>query len=233
MNTLVRICLFIFYSANVFAQNPAAARENPAAPTEKPAEAKKPVPSKTEMYDQLDAQLPSQNETWYTQWGLGLSSNKYDPDTTASLAGWNRTQVAIDILGFYWPMAGHQTMQGFIICGQGDSYRSPSGLTEYSISSSLYAYSIQHFFGANIGDGWLLRADVGLAKASESITGSGYTISGVSDTGFGYDLGGGYAWPTSSETRFLLTGLLTSKKIKGTSGDVNLNSFSLLASLLF
>lgn len=234
MRVLICILVSSLISSSSFSQEKTENQPSKKAPTSTPTPVPPPQPApQPGMYQQLDNQAPTKNESWYTQWGLGLAAIKYDPDITSSLSSWTRTQVAVELLGFYWPMPGHHTMHGFVITGQGDSYKSPSGLTEYSISQSLYSYSIQHFFGANIGHEWFVRGDVGLAKAVESISGSGTTISGVSDTGFGFNLGGGYGWATNYDTRFLLTGLLTHKKIRGTSQDINLGSFSVLASFLF
>lgn len=179
-------------------------------------------------------QLRSLNESWYTLWGLGFSSNSYDPSTqetvTSSTTGMIRSvQLSIDMLGFYWPINDHHTMHGIIVAGQSDNYRHILTNNIFSINSYLYAYSIQHFYGTNIGDGWFLRGEIGLAKMIITSSNNGTTYSGITDSGTGIDLGGGYAWPTSKETRFLLTGYYAYKSIN--SGKQN--SVALSAGLLF
>ncbi len=224
------VVAFIFasiFSTIAFAQTEAAPE------VKKPEAKKSATPAKTEMYDQLDGQAPSRNESWYTQWGLGFANSTYSPELSSTLNSWSRTQLALEMLGFYWPMANLHTIQGFTITGVSDNYKSPSGLTEYVLNQYLYSYSVQHYFGANVGDQWFLRGDVGIAKVLETITGSGLTYSGVSDSGFGFNLGGGYGWAVTYETRFMVTGLLGHKKIKGTSSDITISSFSILASWLF
>ncbi|OQW48442.1 MAG: hypothetical protein A4S09_04495 [Proteobacteria bacterium SG_bin7] len=226
-STLIFILVF---SVSVFAQEQTWEK---AKTVSEEKEIKKPeAPEKTAVYEQLDAQLPSKNETWYTQWGVGLSSNKYEPQLSSVFTAGPRTQVAVDILGFYWPWSSHHTIHGIIVCSQGDSYTYGTG-SSYSLSQSLLAYSIQHFLGANIGDGWFLRGDVGIASATETLSDGSISTTMGSARGGGIDLGGGYSWPISPETRFLLTGLLTNKNVNVKNGEVKMSSFSILASFLF
>lgn len=130
----------------------------------------------------------------------------------------------MDILGFYWPLSGNKTMIGFVFNTAGDSIEYTNG-AETTVTTSMLGFSAHHFFGENIGDGWFVRGDVGLARASIDIDNVYYDLDETTDFGLGLLVGGGYAMPIGEETRLLL-GLYvrpipelefnSSSKIKGT-----------------
>jgi hypothetical protein len=148
-------------------------------------------------------------EDWYAYWSIGVSNNHYPGsldavlNTLESTPGVNRTQLALDMLGFYWPV-NNQTILGFVISGSADRFEDSYG--DYlQLNHYLYGLSSMHFFGKTIGDGFYVRGDVGIAKINmDSNFGSA-----TSDNGNGFLLGIGYGWPISNESR-ILVGLTTS-----------------------
>lgn len=148
-------------------------------------------------------------ESWYAYWAIGLSDNQYPGSLDAvinaaeSTPGVTRTQLAIDMLGFYWPI-NNKTTLGFVISGSADRLEDSYG-NYVQLNHYLYGLSSMYFFGKRIGDGFYVRGDAGIAKISmDSSIGSA-----TSNNGSGILLGVGYAWPISNETR-ILVGLTTS-----------------------
>jgi hypothetical protein len=186
--------------------------------------------------------LPSINESWYTLWGLGFSKTKYKGDIgdsfeDASSAGSRSTGIAMDLLGFYWPLSDQKTMIGVIINGSADSVKL-DGVTD-RITTTLLAFSVHHFFGQNIGDGFFVRGDIGFSSANIEVEESGFKWDKSSDSTLGVLFGGGYAWPINLDTRMLL-GLyirpLPNYKIKddfGDTGHLKGTTSSLILSFLF
>jgi hypothetical protein len=173
---------------------------------------------------------PTDDEDWYTLWGFGFASVDYDDEDindemedADDQPGVDRSTANYDLFGFYWPMADRKTMQGFIINVVLDGLDGPGG--ELTISQSLYAYSIQRFFGANIGDGWFVRGDVGLSRTTLDV--DTYTIddSESGDFGLGALTGGGYGLALTRQTRILFGAYLTSRKSgseRATTANVNM-----------
>jgi hypothetical protein len=168
--------------------------------------------------------LPTINEDWYTLWGLGLAKSAYSGDLgdayehQASLSGSHRSlQMSADLFGFYWPLEGHQTMIGVILSDNSDTIKFSDGHIS-RLTTSLLAFSTHHFFGKNIGDGWFVRGDIGVASANIHIKDGTNTYDKGSDTPIGVQFGGGYGFAIGAETR-LLVGLyvrqLPSIKISG------------------
>ena len=157
-------------------------------------------------------------EDWYTYWSFGFSDNSYpggwDPvlDAAESQPGIDRTQGAMDIFGFYWPVQDKLNV-GFVISGSWDAFQTPVG--DMQLNQYLYAASAMKFFGKEIGDGLFLRGDVGFAKAAintDTVFGS---YGSSSDTGMGFLLGVGYGIPVSEESRVLLSLNVSNKDIDG------------------
>ncbi len=169
-------------------------------------------------------------EEWYTLWGLGFSGVKYPSDvqnSLDSLNGLRHTTFNFDVLGFYWPWSNQHTMHGVIFNFVSDGYHDSTG--SLTISQNLFAYSIHHFFGENIGDGWYVRGDVGIAVYNITISDSSTTLTAQSENGFGILFGGGYAWPISSETRFLLGANVATRNVK----ESKISTLNLTAGWLF
>lgn len=179
----------------------------------------------------------NKDESWYTLWGFGLTSNRYNSEAQAAVDVLNsdvdyyRISLALDLLGFYWPFSNRQTMMGFIINSTGDSWTSTKNTySRLSLSHYLYALSTHHFFNSNIGEGWFARADVGLTRAVGSVYTNSTNYTYTSDSGFGYLVGGGYSWPfPNGDARVNLSLLISQKK----SGDLKSQSFSLVTGFLF
>ena len=121
-----------------------------------------------------------------------------------------RSQGAIDMFGFYWPINNH-SIGGFVISGSFD--RLQDNFDDYfQINQYLYGASGMHFFGEEIGDGFFLRGDIGFSKSSFQ---SNFLADDESDYGSGYLLGVGYGIPISWNTRFLITVTYSNKTIEG------------------
>jgi hypothetical protein len=154
-------------------------------------------------------------EDWYAYWSIGTADNHYPGDldtlldTLDSLPGVDRTQGSIDMLGFYWPQDNNLSV-GFVISGSWDHFQTPVGDVQFN--QYLYAVSAMKFFGKEIGDGFFLRGDFGLAKA---VFDAGYYGSATSDTGTGFLLGAGYGIPVSEDSRLLLSVNVSNKDIEG------------------
>ncbi len=103
--------------------------------------------------------------------------------------------VALDMLGFYWPLADDQTLVGFVIAMAGDRYSYEDGSRSVQYTTSIVGASAMHFFGEIPGDGPFLRGELGLASISSQL---------VDGHGMGAQLSGGYGIAISDETRLLL-----------------------------
>ncbi len=103
--------------------------------------------------------------------------------------------VALDFLRFYFPVSKKMVI-GPGVYG--------TGLTDTSGTMQLYLYlysvSAQIYFNS-IGDGMFLRADAGAARGL--ITDISGEAMGISDWGYGFLAGAGYALPISQETSLL------------------------------
>ncbi len=155
-------------------------------------------------------------EPWYAYWGIGITDNSYPKDieesfnAIESLPGINRTDGAIDMLGFYWPLQNDQTILGFVISGSYD--RLDDGKTFLQLNQYLYSLSTMHFFGEAPGHGFLLRGDIGVSKTLVQTSFSGDTRS---DSGSGFLVGTGYGLPISEGSRLILGINYSNKKIEG------------------
>lgn len=144
-------------------------------------------------------------ESWYSYWGVGVSDNSYGDelddalDNAESQSGVDRTQVAVDMLGFYFPMSNEKTVVGAVINATGD--RVDVGNENLQLTRTMYSLSAMHFFGKEPGDGFYLRGDAGIAKMS--VTTSDGEISS-SESGTGLLIGAGFGLPLSAESRLLL-----------------------------
>lgn len=154
--------------------------------------------------------LPTINESWYTLWGLGFSGASYSGDLgdayekLADTPGVDENSgVALDLLGFYWPLAGHKTMIGFVINGSSSSVDDNLG-DKLTLTTSQISFSTHHFFGKNIGHGWFVRGDIGFVRGSITVLDNNITAEQSSDSKLGVLFGGGYGFSMGKETRFLL-----------------------------
>ncbi len=154
-------------------------------------------------------------ENWYTYWGLGISRVTWpDEDLNAAvkllaaLPGVSRTQLSLDLLGFYKPI-NPNTMVGFIANGAADRLEiSEEG--DLQVNLTTYAASAQ-YFPEKIGQGIFGRADIGLALGNVQVDGESET----SDPGFGLLVGVGYAHPIMDGTRLALNVNYAIRQIEG------------------
>ncbi len=154
-------------------------------------------------------------EDWYTYWSLGSASHTYDEPLDSAvqavdaLPGVSRTETAIDMLGFYWPMQNDKTAVGFVISGSAD--RLEDSWDYIQLNQYLYGGSVMHFFGEEIGDGVFLRGDLGISKLV--VDSSVANI--ASDSGTGILLGVGYGIKVSEGFRVLLSLTASNNNIDG------------------
>lgn len=156
--------------------------------------------------------LPTDNEPWYILFGGGFAGATYKgkfkdtiqmvddlPGSTKRIGG-----LALD-LGVYFPTSSFKSMIGGNLEMTSDSYTNEATAGDYrvSIGQALIAMSYYHFFGANIGNGWFLRGDIGLARAVMILEQPSAKNQLTEKSGFGALLGAGYAIPCGTETRVL------------------------------
>ena len=155
-------------------------------------------------------------EDWYTYWSIGGASHTYDEplDSAVQAAdawpGVSRTETAIDMFGFYWPMQNEKTAVGFVISGSAD--RLQDSWDHIQLNQYLYGGSVMHFFGEEIGDGVFLRGDLGFSKL---VVDTSVTNPESSDTGSGILLGVGYGIKVSEGFRVLLSLTASNNNIDG------------------
>lgn len=155
-------------------------------------------------------------ESWYMVWGVGMSSVSYGKEVDQTieflegLPGVDRTTLALDLLGVYFPTVDRKTLLGGIVNAFGD--RLDYGSEWFQINGATYSGSVVHFPQGTIGRGPFLRADLGPARMN--VDGSEVTSSN-SDWGFGGLVGGGLAYPVTSGTRFALTVSYAFRRIEG------------------
>ncbi|MBL7666282.1 MAG: hypothetical protein JNM93_14190 [Bacteriovoracaceae bacterium] len=181
------------------------------------------------------AQDLTPKENWYTLWGAGMTGTLYDDenvndaiDELQDIDDVERTTINADLFGFYWPVdMEHQTMMGFIIHGTNDSFDG-DGVT-FDVSQTLYAFSTIAFLGKQIGHGWYLRGDIGVARGKVDID---TTLVDYNKTfnGYGFLGGAGHGWKIANDTRFLI-GLYFSRF--NLEDDFKTSNISLSGSFLF
>ncbi len=154
-------------------------------------------------------------ESWYAFWGIGFADNSYPSglqeavDIADSAPGVSHTQGAIDVLGFYWPLADNKTIIGGVVSGAYD--RLDDGDNYFQINQYLYALSTMHFVGKEPGHGFFVRGDVGISKG---IIISNFAGNASSDSGYGFLVGTGYGFPVSDDSRLILNINYSQKSIE-------------------
>lgn len=153
-------------------------------------------------------------ETWYTYWGLGYSGASYPEevqyflDILKDVPGVSRINMALDILGFYWPK-NEQTILGGIINGWADRYQIDND--NLQINGYLYSISVMRFLNNRIGQGPFIRCDIGAARIVVQMSHYGTESS---DWGFGALFGAGIGFPVTQGTRILLNVNYSFRKIQ-------------------
>jgi len=133
-------------------------------------------------------------ESWYTYWGLGVSSISYpsgiqkEIDRFYTYGDGENRELSLDLLGFYIPLTS-KTIAGIVVNTQNDRYGN-----EIVIRQRLYGASVIHYTGESFGSVLFVRADIGLSNMEQEIAdgsnkeGDGFGLSGGS--GWSFDLGG-------------------------------------------
>lgn len=162
---------------------------------------------------------PTINESWYTLWSIGFTSTNYNDnelndslDDADESSDATRGQFAFDLLGFYWPLSDKKSMHGFVLHSISDVLIADSTNETVTIVQQTYSYSYHQFFGANIGDQWFWRGDIGLARFVLDIDTNLYNITESSDFGIGALIGGGYGFAIGTETRMLVGAYISHKE---------------------
>lgn len=159
-------------------------------------------------------------EKWYAYWSLGLADHNHPGDWDAdfrffeSVPGANRTQLSLDMFGFYFPLSSERNDSlGFVINGTADSVTFANG-DVYQLNLYLYGLSYMMFMGQEIGDGFFIRGDAGIAKGIQTVSGQFGDRAASSESGTGFLFGAGYAHPLSANARLLFGINSVSRKIE-------------------
>jgi hypothetical protein len=158
----------------------------------------------------------NQQEDWYTYWGLGISKVTWPEELNdgikliAAMPGVSRTQLNLDLLGFYKPI-NPNTIVGFIANGAADRLE----IEGEWVQVNLYTYAASaQYFPEEIGKGMFGRVDIGPAFGTVEASGE---ESESSDPGFGLLVGVGYAHPITDGTRLALNVNYAIRQIEGDS----------------
>jgi hypothetical protein len=157
-------------------------------------------------------------ESWYLYFALGYGRSYYpDPlqgivDDLGSLPGVSHVGISLEVPGVYWPLHDNHTLLGGSLNGIGDRYELSGNSIQ--INQYLFSFSSMHFLTGEIGDGFFLRGDVGIAWLNVQSSPGG---SSSSNSGFGILLGGGYSIPVSNETRITVNLNYSSRRVESQS----------------
>ena len=160
-------------------------------------------------------------EDWYFMFNFGFADHNHPGDIDAAfdaletIPGVDRIEIAMDLLGFYWPIAEQDTIIGFVINSSSDNLSDDFG-NDLSLNTYMYSVSGIHYFGQEIGDGFFVRGDFGIAYAEiDSNFGTA-----ESDSGTGFLIGAGFALPVSSQSRLIFGINMADRSIEGESYKV-------------
>lgn len=152
-------------------------------------------------------------ESWYLNFSFGYADPSYPSQLQQGLdqvaAAGTHVSISLDLPGVYFPLPNRHTVVGGVLNGVGDRYELNSQWMQ--INHFTLGASAMHFVTGEIGDGLFFRGDLGLATIGVEASGQSRT----SDQGFGYLLGGGYAFPVSNETRLLLNLNYANRHVEG------------------
>jgi len=159
----------------------------------------------------------SKLESWYHMLTLGWILD----NTSEGMPG-RKLAVAVDILRFYFPLSKKMMLgAGINSAGYTYTYQFVSDDVHRDIYDNivlmyyiLYSGSLQYYF-KSIGDGFFLRADLGLSKGRKLGEIDTETFNYSTKYGFGFLIGCGYALPISRETSVLFMATYRSLKIEG------------------
>ncbi|MCK4981176.1 MAG: hypothetical protein KAS62_12320 [Candidatus Delongbacteria bacterium] len=136
----------------------------------------------------------SQNESWYTYWGIGLPVISYPSelqniiDLLGELDDISNTSFNMDMFGLYLHLQPN-TIAGFIANFNGDRYL--LGEEYIQINQYLYSLSVIHYLSDSFGSGFFFRGEGGVAVLSLT---SSFGEEITSENGFGVLVGGGWSF---------------------------------------
>ena len=160
-------------------------------------------------------QSGSKIESWYFHIAFGGSNNSYPEelqlilDEIEKIEGVILESLSFE-LGFYWPMSNNKTILGIATSSFSDNFRTDDG--DMALFNYLHAFSVIHYPMRFIGKGLFIRGDLGAATfGTSSLQG----VDEMSETGLGFLIGSGYAWPITGGTRMEFMFGLNSSRVKG------------------
>jgi hypothetical protein len=163
MKTMLNV-LFVslFFATSVFAA-PAAKRPAPRpspTPVVTPVSTEVTAPAQTETpVVTSDVNEGNHDESWYWGFNLGGGGIKYSDAAIQASVDSLKTNSNVDHLSLYfdifflWPLENRKTALGFSIGGISDAYKNKISNAEMTLTASMLAFSAQHFFTSNIGEG--------------------------------------------------------------------------------
>jgi len=110
----------------------------------------------------------------------------------------NRFGIGLDIFGMYFPFRGDNNIAGFAMSSFSEFFISSEGHVDVHIYSA--SLSDMYFFGRLAGNGFFLRADIGLCGGISRASGGSLSYS---NPGVSVLAGAGYGIPVFSGTRLL------------------------------
>ena len=153
----------------------------------------------------------NRDESWYWGFSLGAGSVRYKDAGFQSVIDGLKSNSAISHmtvgydLHFLWPLSNHRTAIGLVLGGAVDNYTADATDEQFSVTSLVTGFSIQHYLTSNIGEGPFVRGDIGLATTQLEIRKPSLTSSSDISRGLGLRLAAGYSFLLSNETRLPVT----------------------------
>lgn len=178
----------------------------------------------------------NKNESWYWGFNLGGGRIKYKKSVLESAVEEARNAPNSDHgtyffdLFFIWPLSNQQTAMGVSLGGIADSYKDNNTNDEGTLRSSMLAFSVHHYLTGNIGDGFFVRGDIGLASVSYETRSNNVSTTSDSYNGLGLRLGLGYSILLSDETRLPISLQWQNTSVENNNGS---NALALSVGLLF
>lgn len=183
--------------------------------------------------------MPQKNrdESWYWGFSIGGGSVRYKNARFQTALDALKVDPAINHLTagydfyFLWPLANRKTAVGVALGGTVDSYTAEAANEQFSATSVVTGFSIHHYLTSNIGDGFFVRGDFGLATTQLQIRQVGITANSDTYRGLGLRLAAGYSIVLSNETRLPIT--LHWLHVNSSEGDTTNSSALLTVGALF
>lgn len=148
-------------------------------------------------------------ENWYLMWNAGFSSMQYSgivkEEVDLAAATHRRFSMTFDLIGVYVRFRQPRTIFGGVLTSSIDNLSArTSSEVSLSVTQLQISASVMHFFGRTVGEGFFVRADLGLCAVGFTPNYS-YRLDSLQKNGggLGFLAGGGYAVPVSEDSRIL------------------------------